>query len=284
MSFLAGNRFGGVFSTPPSIATASPWNTRVAEGARQGEDAAPIMDPTTVAVSVWRESFGADSELIVPLVTSDPQRDGRGVCEGIRRREPRARRNGGERRAGIWTCPTRIPIRGCTSRAGRRGCSLYVLALVGLLVGCDGGERSWTMFPAPILMKDPRLDFTRFVAPEHRDTDVRVFYATTRAPAPEGYPERYTRRAGDAVRLGVAHVQLGEPGWSFDDLVESDRTSRVDALRPARVDVGRGVRRLGAGERRRARVRRGHRSAGPDLAHRRGGDLRAGLPRRPSTR
>ena len=110
-----------------------------------------------------------------------------------------------------------------------------VLLLVGLLFGCAAGERYWTMFPAPILMKDPRLDFTRFVAPENRDTDVRVFYATTRAPAPEGYPERYSRSRGDAVRLGLAHVQLGEPGWSFADLVESDRNSRIDALRPARV-------------------------------------------------
>src|SRR5262249_27687075 len=91
------------------------------------------------------------------------------------------------------------------------------------------------MFPAPIVVKDPRLDFTRFVAPEHRTTNVRVFYATTRAPAPDGYPERYSRKPGDTVRLGVTGVQLGEPGWSFADLVESDRNSRIDALRPARV-------------------------------------------------
>jgi esterase/lipase superfamily enzyme len=110
------------------------------------------------------------------------------------------------------------------------------LALVALLCGCgDDRDRRWTLFPAPILMKDPRLDFTRLVAPEHRDPDVRVFYATTRAPAPEGYPERYSRSRGDAVRLGVAHVQLGLPGWSFEDLVESDRHSAIDALRPARV-------------------------------------------------
>ena len=37
--------------------------------------------------------------------------------------------------------------------------------------------------PAPIIMKDPRLDFARRVSPEDRDTDVRVLYATTRAPA-----------------------------------------------------------------------------------------------------
>src|SRR4030095_7287877 len=81
---------------------------------------------------------------------------------------------------------------------------LAVLALAGLLIGCDGGEP--TMFPAPRVMQDPRLDSTRFVAPEHRDSDVRVLYATTRAPAPAGDPEHYTRRAGDAMRLGVARV------------------------------------------------------------------------------
>src|SRR5262249_50091441 len=113
--------------------------------------------------------------------------------------------------------------------------AVFVLFVAALLVGCGDGDRSWTMFPAPILVKDPRLDFTRFVAPEHRTTDVQVFYATTRAPAPDGYPERYTRKLGGAVRLGVARVQLGEPGWSFADLVESDRTSRIDALRPARI-------------------------------------------------
>ncbi len=89
--------------------------------------------------------------------------------------------------------------------------------------------------PAPVIMKDPRLDFARRVAPDDRDTDVRVLYATTRAPAPAGARERYRQSAGDALRLGMTEIQLGEPGWSFADLVASDRESRVDALRPARV-------------------------------------------------
>ena len=116
-----------------------------------------------------------------------------------------------------------------------RAVVLAVLALFSLLAGCGNGDVTWTMMPAPVIMKDARFDFTRLVAPEDRDTDVRVLYATTRAPAPEGARERYLRSEGDAVRLGLAHVQLGEPGWSFADLVESDRTSRVDTLRPARV-------------------------------------------------
>src|SRR5262245_56894870 len=126
-----------------------------------------------------------------------------------------------------------------------RRAALHALALVGLLAGCDGGERRWTMFPAPVLMRDARIDFTRFVAADHRDTEARVLYATTRAPAPAGYPERYTRSAGDAMRLGIARVQLGEPGWSFADLVESDRTSDVEPLRPARVTS---VEEFGAGD------------------------------------
>ena len=109
-----------------------------------------------------------------------------------------------------------------------------VLALVGLAAGCES-DVSWTMMPAPVIVKDPRLDFSRRVAPEDRDTDVRVLYATTRAPAAAGSRERYQEHAGDALRLGVTKIQLGEPGWSFTDLVESDRVSRVDALRPARV-------------------------------------------------
>ena len=91
------------------------------------------------------------------------------------------------------------------------------------------------MFPTPIVMQDERLDFSQTVLPERRGTEVSVLFATTRAPAPPEAPERYARGAGDAVRVGIARVQLGEPGWSFDDLVKSDRTSSPETPRPARV-------------------------------------------------
>jgi esterase/lipase superfamily enzyme len=92
-----------------------------------------------------------------------------------------------------------------------------------------------TMVPTPIVLQDERLDFSRIVAPDRRVTEESVFFATTRAPAAPEAPERYTSRKGDAVRFGVARVELGEPGWSYDDLVESDRASRPETLRPARV-------------------------------------------------
>jgi esterase/lipase superfamily enzyme len=91
------------------------------------------------------------------------------------------------------------------------------------------------MFPAPIVMSDERLDFARRVAPENRDTQVRVLFATNRARASQDARERFSHRPGDAVRLGIAQVQLGESGWTFDQLVQSDRESRVEVRRPARV-------------------------------------------------
>lgn len=91
------------------------------------------------------------------------------------------------------------------------------------------------MVPSPIVMQDERLEFSRAVAPESRSTSVNVLYATTREPAPPEAPERYTHRPGTEVRLGIAQVQLGEPGWSFEQLAQSNRTSRPEAPRPARV-------------------------------------------------
>ena len=119
------------------------------------------------------------------------------------------------------------------NRMGRRA-AVSALALAALAASCSQTVVS-TMVPSPIIMQDERLDFSRVVLPEYRSTEVPVLFATTRAPAPPEAPERYARGAGDAVRLGVARVGLGEPGWSFAELVNSDRTSRPEAPRPARV-------------------------------------------------
>jgi esterase/lipase superfamily enzyme len=113
---------------------------------------------------------------------------------------------------------------------------LALVLLVTLLQGCaDGAEPRWTLFPAPVIWQDPSLDLARRVPAEKRDAYVSVLYATTRAPVREGEPGQYSRRPGDAVRLGLAEVRLGEAAWSFDQLVESHRTGPADDLRPARV-------------------------------------------------
>lgn len=112
--------------------------------------------------------------------------------------------------------------------------TVVALVLAALSASCSRGPVR-TMVPSPIVMQDERLDFSRVVLPDRRVTEVSVLFATTRAPAPPEAPERYTRRAGDAVRIGAARVQLGKPEWSFDELAESDRTSLPQSPRPARV-------------------------------------------------
>ena len=113
--------------------------------------------------------------------------------------------------------------------------ALPVLAAAALSIACSHNIVPTTMIPSPIVMRDERLDFARIVLPESRTTEVSVLFATTRAPAPPETSEHFTRSAGDAVRLGVAQVQLGERVWSFDELAKSDRTSTPEEPRPARV-------------------------------------------------
>src|SRR5499427_9492975 len=103
--------------------------------------------------------------------------------------------------------------RGLRTRISHRT-AVAGLALAALSAACSQGVVR-RMFPTPIVMQDERLDFSRAVLPEHRATEVSVLFATRRAPAPPGAPERYARGTNDAVRVGVARVQLGEPGWSF---------------------------------------------------------------------
>src|SRR5512134_2266217 len=60
---------------------------------------------------------------------------------------------------------------------------LPALALAGVLGGCASDEVVLSMMPAPIIMQDARLDFTRHVAPEDRASNVLpVLFATPRAP------------------------------------------------------------------------------------------------------
>src|SRR6185369_5395700 len=91
--------------------------------------------------------------------------------------------------------------------------------------------------PAPAVYKDDRLDFALRLPAELRSTHVPVFYATTRAPASPGKAGHYTNRAGDGMQLGVADVRLGDPDWTWDDLVASERTATVHRVPSGAVEA-----------------------------------------------
>ena len=109
---------------------------------------------------------------------------------------------------------------------------LAVLAAV-LLAGCAPVVPHLT--PTPAVIKDPRIDFERHLQPALKSTQVPVFFATTRQ-ATEG-PGHYGNAQADGVTLGVATVRLGEPGWTWPQLVASDLASSVDKPRPGAVEL-----------------------------------------------
>jgi esterase/lipase superfamily enzyme len=108
------------------------------------------------------------------------------------------------------------------------------MAASGLLGGCASAPLH--MMPTPVVYKDPRLDFAAQLPPALQTTQVPVFYDTTRAPVEAGEPGHYGNGQSDLPRLGVAHVTLGEPGWTWNDLVASDRNNTFNQVRPGRVD------------------------------------------------
>jgi esterase/lipase superfamily enzyme len=121
------------------------------------------------------------------------------------------------------------------SRPSVRTLRLGALCLtLGALAGCATVEPN--LMPTPVVFKDERLDFAPRLPAELRSTRVSVFYATMRAPAGEGEPGHYVNDAGDGMTLGVAAVRLGPPGWTWDDLLDSDRTNTIEQVRPGAVE------------------------------------------------
>ena len=172
-------------------------------------------------------------------------------ARGAGRNDGRPRRLGGREETTLRSGRKDVTRLGSARRPSRRmtarAWAWALLALLGLLAGCGADDVTWTMMPAPIIMKDPRLDFTRRVAPEDRDTDVRVLYATTRAPAPAGARERYSASAGDAVRLGLSRGPARRAGLVL-------RRSRGVGPREPRRRAAPGARHVGRGVRRDGRA------------------------------
>jgi len=111
---------------------------------------------------------------------------------------------------------------------------LMLLAASGLMTGCASTPPH--MMPTPVIFKDPRLDLAAQLPTELRSTHLPVFYSTTRLPVAAGDSGHYGTGQSDIPRLGVAQVSLGEPGWTWADLVASDITNTFNQVRPGRVD------------------------------------------------
>jgi esterase/lipase superfamily enzyme len=117
--------------------------------------------------------------------------------------------------------------------AARQLASALSQALAVLLAGCAAAP---VLMPTPAVLRDPSLAFTDLRPVALRSTRLPVFYGTTRAPATPEENGHYVDRPGGVMALGVAEVRLGEPGWTWEALVASDRTSTVEKMRPGDVE------------------------------------------------
>lgn len=108
----------------------------------------------------------------------------------------------------------------------------FVLACA-LLAGCAPVLPH--LAPTPAILKDPRLDFESTLQPELRTTQLPVFFATNRE-ATDG-PGHFGNGAAARFALGVADVRLGEPGWSWNQLLASDLASSVQQPRDGAVEA-----------------------------------------------
>lgn len=109
-------------------------------------------------------------------------------------------------------------------------------AIPALVMGCATTVQPHLM-ATPAIFKHEKIDLMKAVQEDQRTSKVSVFYATTRQPTPVGKPGHYSDKPNtDGMELGVAEVSLGEPEWTFDDLVASDRISTVDNPRPGHVE------------------------------------------------
>lgn len=111
---------------------------------------------------------------------------------------------------------------------------LGLLLVLSVLAGCATEHPH--LMASPLAYKDQRIDLFSQMPPTARTTQLPVFYTTRRAPVESGEPGHYAYKVSDdGMRLGVAQVQIGDPGWSFDQLIASNKTSGVDDPRPGVV-------------------------------------------------
>lgn len=102
------------------------------------------------------------------------------------------------------------------------------------------------LVPTPAVFKDPRLDFDHALHANLKTTRLPVFYATTRERT-EG-PEHFGNGTAGGVNLGVATVRLGDPGWTWQQLVASDLASSVTKPRDGSVEAVQDLGRAGRDE------------------------------------
>ncbi|RZU02627.1 alpha/beta hydrolase [Rivibacter subsaxonicus] len=100
-----------------------------------------------------------------------------------------------------------------------------LLPLAGLLAGCETPVR---LMPTPVAFKNGEVDPFEKVGPQLQGTDVPVLYTTNRGVLVERPEPVHTIVATDTLRMGVAHVRIGDGTLDWETLHRLSTTADAD--------------------------------------------------------
>ncbi len=86
--------------------------------------------------------------------------------------------------------------------------------------------------PTPVLYRHSGLDPFEHLPPAHRSTRSMVFYATTRAESKKAPDLSYGNRVDKTLHLGVATIQMGNPGEQWKDLHQASLKNEREQVVP----------------------------------------------------
>lgn len=131
-----------------------------------------------------------------------------------------------------------------------------------LLAGCASTP---VMMPPPVVVSERLVQPFDRVPESERRSDLDIFFATDRNPV-DVAACRYGDERGDVLRLGVATVRFGDPGWGFEELVERSVTGqKVELECGGAEEFGRLWSTISPADRERYEVARSSRSAGDPI-------------------
>ena len=100
-----------------------------------------------------------------------------------------------------------------SARTAARCCTLLVAAL--LLAGCQSPIR---LMPTPVAFRTGAVDPFEHAGLSAKGTDVPVFYVTNRGAVIEQPDPIYTILPSERLRMGVAHVRIGDGDVDWETL------------------------------------------------------------------
>src|SRR5262249_39036021 len=103
-------------------------------------------------------------------------------------------------------------------------CSVALIALA--FCGCHTAK-----MPSPIVFHDGRVDPCSRVPESERTTSVQIFYATSRRATGDPAKPSYSNDMSNDLRVGVATVQLGRAGTTWEQLCEAS-TGKLSVTKP----------------------------------------------------